>query len=346
MSVIYATEEAALPVDESFLKGLGIYRLAVPVPFVEAGGPANVYVIENADGTLTLFDCGIATDEAKAALGKQFADRGLERSKVSQIIVSHGHIDHYGNAQEISEQTGATIWLHPADLEKVCGEGRWNKQLEKSFPYFMRLGVPRATLDAMLDAAGRNKTYARQVDPARVKPLVHGQRFDFKHLSVEVLHLPGHTPGLVCLYSAEHKLLFADDHVLARVSPNPLLDLTTGEGPEKFRALAAYMKSARAVYALELDCVLPGHGESFKNHRPLLDGLFAFYERRQEKLLKKMGQGPATVHELVHVVFPRVDPGRLYLMLSEVLGNLEVLEDAGKIRRVEDVDVFRFALAA
>jgi hypothetical protein len=44
------------------------------------------------------------------------------------------------------------------------------------------------------------------------------------------------------------------------------------------------------------------------------------------------------------VVFPRVDPARLYLMLSEVLGNLEVLEDEGKIRRVEDVDVFRFAL--
>ena len=345
MSALYGSPEAALPIDESFLKGLGVYRVPVPVPFLEAGGPANVYVLENADGTLTLFDCGIATDEAKAALAKGFADRGLDRTKIRTIIISHGHIDHYGNAQEISEQTGATIWVHPADLEKVCGEGRWNKQLEKAYPYFMRLGVSRVTLDLMLDAAGRNKSYARQVDPDRVKHLAAGQRFDFKHLSVEVLHMPGHTPGLVCLYSAPHKLLFADDHVLARVSPNPLLDLTAGEGPEKFRALSAYMKSAMIVHAMELDCVLPGHGEGFKNHRPLLDGLFGFYQRRQEKLLAKLAQAPATVSELVSVVFPRVDPGRLYLMLSEVLGNLEVLEDQGKIRRIEDAEVFRFALA-
>jgi hypothetical protein len=99
------------------------------------------------------------------------------------------------------------------------------------------------------------------------------------------------------------------------------------------------------VYAMELECVLPGHGESFKNHRPLLDGLFQFYLRRQEKLVRKLEQAPATVHELVQVVFPRVDTARLYLMLSEVLGNLEVLEDAGKIRRLEDPQVFRFALA-
>jgi glyoxylase-like metal-dependent hydrolase (beta-lactamase superfamily II) len=184
------------------------------------------------------------------------------------------------------------------------------------------------------------------VDPSRVKHLVHGQRFDFKHLSVEVLHMPGHTPGLVCLYSEPNKLLFADDHVLARVSPNPLLDLTAGEGVDKFRALSAYMKSAMIVHGMELDCVLPGHGEGFKNHKPLLEGLFGFYLRRQEKLLAKIAEAPATVSDLVKVVFPRVEPGRLYLMISEVLGNLEVLEDQGKIRRIEDVDVFRFAIAA
>ena len=157
MSVLYGSPDAALPVDESFLKGLGVYRIPVPVPFVEAGGPANVYVLENADDTLTLFDCGIATDEARAALKQGFEDRGLDRTKIRTLIVSHGHIDHYGNAQEISEETGAPIWVHPADLEKICGDGRWNRQLEKSYPYFLRLGVPLATLDKMLDIAKNDR---------------------------------------------------------------------------------------------------------------------------------------------------------------------------------------------
>lgn len=344
MSALYASPEAAAPIDESFLPKLGIHRIPVPVPFLEAGGPANVYVLENAGDTLTLFDCGIATDAAKEALNKGLADRGLDRSKIRDIVVSHGHVDHYGNAQDLAEETGAAVHVHPLDLEKVCGEGRWNKQLEKALPYFLRLGVPRATLDQMMEISGRIKSYARQVDPARVKPLADGQRFDFKHFSVDVMHLPGHTPGLVCLHDAEHKLLFADDHVLARVSPNPLLDLTVGSGANKFKSLVAYLKSAQRVAAMDLDCVLPGHGEGFKNHRPLLEGLFSFYARRQERLIKRLTDAPATVFELVTVVFPRADAPRLYLMLSEVLGNLEVLEDAGKLRRIEDTDVFRFAL--
>ena len=38
-------------------------RLPIPIPFPEAGGPANVYVIEEDGGGLALFDCGIGTPE-------------------------------------------------------------------------------------------------------------------------------------------------------------------------------------------------------------------------------------------------------------------------------------------
>ena len=40
------------------------------------------------NGTLTLFDCGIATDLARAALKKGFEDRGLDRAKITAIIIS------------------------------------------------------------------------------------------------------------------------------------------------------------------------------------------------------------------------------------------------------------------
>ena len=50
------------------LSRLGVSRVPVPVPFVEAGGPANVYVIDEADGGLALFDAGIGTAEGTAAL--------------------------------------------------------------------------------------------------------------------------------------------------------------------------------------------------------------------------------------------------------------------------------------
>jgi glyoxylase-like metal-dependent hydrolase (beta-lactamase superfamily II) len=331
-------------VDESLLAGLGIHRIPTPVPFLEAGGPANAYAIEDLGGGFTLFDCACGTDEGLAALRNGLAARNLDLKGLNRIIVSHGHVDHYGNAQTLSEETGCEIFVHPNDLQKIVGEGRWYRQLEGHWAYFVnQLGVPDATLHAMLDGSKKSHTYARPVERHRVKLLDAGELLTFKLFDARVLHLPGHTPGLVCLHVEARKLLFADDHVLARVSPNPLLDLSLGLEPAtKFKALVSYVASARAVRDLELDCVLPGHGEAFAGHRELLDNLFVFYAGRQERIMKRLSTGPATAYELVPAVFPRVDIGRMYLMLSEVVGNVEVLEEAGKVQRFDDGAVTRF----
>jgi glyoxylase-like metal-dependent hydrolase (beta-lactamase superfamily II) len=344
VSILYATPDAALDVDDSLLTSLGIHRISIPVPFVEAGGPVNACAIEEAGGGYTLFDCGISTEEGRAALLKGLDEHRLKLDDLKRIIVSHGHIDHYGNAQFLAEKTGARVQVHRHDEEKISGDGRWNKQLERTFDYYVSLGVPKDTLTAMLEMASRNRPYIQQVDRDRIDHLADGQRFGFKHLELELMHLPGHTPGLVCLWSAKHKLFFADDHVLARVSPNPLLDLTLGSGATKFRALSSYLVSAKKVRDMEIDVVVPGHGPCFKNHQPLLDGLFGFYAKRQDKLLASIQGKPQTPFELMHVLFPRVDVSRIYLMLSEVLGNLEVMEDHGRIRR-EPSELIRFAAA-
>ncbi|MFT3841367.1 MAG: MBL fold metallo-hydrolase [Myxococcaceae bacterium] len=345
MSILYATPDAALDVDDSLLTSLGIHRIVIPVPFVEAGGPVNALAIDHEGGGYTLFDTGISTEEGRAALLKGLDDNRLRIEDLKRIIVSHGHIDHYGNAQFLAERSGARVNVHPHDREKISGDGRWNKQLERSFDYYLSLGVPRDTLNAMLELASRNRPYAQQVEDDRIDHLAPGQRFAFKHLELEVLHMPGHTPGLVCLWSAKHKLLFADDHVLARVSPNPLLDLTLGSGATKFRALSSYLRTARQVRELDIDVVVPGHGPCFKNHKPLLDGLFGFYAKRQDKLLASIRAKPQTPFELMHVLFLRVELPRIYLMLSEVLGNLEVMEDQGRIER-EPGELIRFRESA
>src|SRR5208282_1137900 len=154
-----------------------------------------------------------------------------------------------------------------------------------------------------------------------------GQRLRFARLGAEVLHLPGHTPGLVCLFDAEHRLLFADDHILARTSPNPFLELQ-GEGPVRTgRALVNYFASIRHVLTLDVDWVLPGHGEPFQHLRPLLERLFGFYARRQDKVLAALATGPATSYALTQALFGEHEGPRLFLTLSEVVGNLEVMEE-------------------
>lgn len=328
--------------DDGALRALGIHRLEIPVPFIEAGGPANAYLIEDADGRYSLFDTGIGTPDGIAALRGQASERGLDLRRLSRIVVSHGHLDHFGNAQMLSEESGARVFIHQADVDKVVGDGRFAALLRRHRGYFLRLGVPVDTFEQMQAGADRSPHLVRHLERSRLGPLHDGEVLQFKHFEAQVKHLPGHTPGLVCLYAERQRLFFADDHVLARVSPNPLLDLSQGEGPTKFRALSRYLEGAKWVRALELDAVLPGHGPAFRGHRELLDGLFAFYEVRQGKLLARLQQSPASVFELLPTLFPRREVGRLVLMLSEVLANVEVMEDQGLVTAL-DGEIVRYA---
>jgi glyoxylase-like metal-dependent hydrolase (beta-lactamase superfamily II) len=314
------------------------------VPFADAGGPVNVYALED-DGGWALFDCGIGTEEGEAALRAGAAERGIELRRCTRLFVSHGHVDHYGLAQTLSEESGAKIFIHPADASKAVGPDGWDGRAHLYRAFLERAGVPADQLDRLVAFGRFTGKYSRRIDPARVLPLAAGQRVRFRHFEAEVLHLPGHTPGLVCLWDAEHRVFFADDHVLARTSPNPFLELL-GDGPVRTgRALVNYFVSIRRVMALDADWVLPGHGEPFQDVRPLLERLFGFYARRQEKLLAALEKGAETPFAMTQVLFGQHEGPRLYLTLSEVVGNLEVMEDDGRVRRTDVGGLERWARA-
>jgi glyoxylase-like metal-dependent hydrolase (beta-lactamase superfamily II) len=94
---------------EAELATLGVHRIAVPVPFPQAGGPVNVYVLEQPDGALTLFDSGLGSAEAQAALEAGFARLGRRFDEVARIVISHGHVDHYGAARFVQERHGGAV---------------------------------------------------------------------------------------------------------------------------------------------------------------------------------------------------------------------------------------------
>ena len=161
---------------------------------------------------------------------------------------------------------------------------------------------------------------------------------------LEVLHLPGHTPGLVCLWDAEHRLLFADDHLLARISPNPFLELVDERTTR--RALVQYLHMHRAGPRARRRVGAAGPRRSVPG-APRGDRLAAPAStlRRQEKLLDDARPpGRARRWSCPTRSSEPQEGARLYLTLSEVVGNLEVLEDADRVRRLADGPVDRWAL--
>jgi glyoxylase-like metal-dependent hydrolase (beta-lactamase superfamily II) len=330
---------------ESELGDLGIFRIPIPIPFSQAGGPANVYIIEEECG-LMVFDTGLGTESSQVALAEGLARIGHRLEEVNRIVISHGHIDHFGSAAWIQEQAGRSvpIFIHSADADKVLESGlEWPAMLDRNSQYFLMLGVPLAVLEETAVIMSRNPSLGRRL--AEVHPLIPGEKFRCKHVTLEALHMPGHTTGLCCLYEADHRLLFSADHLLERVSPNPLMDLGPEGKPSPFQPLISYFRSINRLRALSIDLILPGHAEPFAEHLSVIDSLIAFYTRRQSKLLKALKRGSLTVYEAMQELFSRKSGFELILMLSETLGNLEVLEDKGETKREMDGDCIRFRLA-
>ena len=91
---------------------------------------------------------------------------------VKAIVCTHAHDDHVRYAPELSERTGAPIWLHPDDIEV------WQLTHTSRSP----------------DAE-----------------LTDGQVITVGGSEIRVMHTPGHAPGAVCLYVEDLGVVFTGD---------------------------------------------------------------------------------------------------------------------------------------
>jgi glyoxylase-like metal-dependent hydrolase (beta-lactamase superfamily II) len=330
-------------IAEADLAALGIHRISIPIPFLEAGGPVNAYAIEDRDGGLLLFDSGLGSPQAEAAMAEGLARIGRSPADIRRIVVSHGHIDHYGGAAGLLEQAGHPVRVeaHPRDVHKMAeGYPRWIDEVPAYAAFFARLGVPAEVMGDAWRQVKDGFTRARRIP--RVEPLDLTVPLELRHVTLEAMHMPGHTPGLVCLYDREHRLFLSDDHLLEHVSPNPLIEL--GADGEEWRPLVAYLDSVMRLHALEVDLVLPGHATPFGDHRAVIERLLAFYGKRQARIRDELAKGPRTGWEVTTALFPRAPAAAMFLTVSESLANLEVLESRGEVERDTSGETFRFRL--
>jgi glyoxylase-like metal-dependent hydrolase (beta-lactamase superfamily II) len=103
------------------------------------------------------------------------------------------------------------------------------------------------------------------------------------------------------------------------------------------------MDSMRATRELSADLVLPGHGEPINNHRALIDERLRMHERRAQKLLRLLSDGPLSAYELALQMWGNVAVTQAFLTISEVLGHMDILVSDGVAGESEQDGVIRFS---
>lgn len=304
---------------DAFMPRIHPIVVETPLPV----GPVNAYLL--ADEPVTLVDAGPKTPAALAALRSGFIAAGVPLDALKRIILTHGHIDHFGLAASLQHETGAEILAHPDDTTKFRGD----REVAQGFLRFLASsGAPSELGQAVLAALARYRT---MIDPIETfTPVAEGARISVADGVLEVLHMPGHSSGHICLLSTS--ALFAGDVLLEEISANPLLDFKP-DGT-RVRTLPLLIGSLRRLLSLRVDTVLPGHGEPFSHPQRRVEALLAHHLERKAQIFAMIGDEPAQPFDLAQKLFPTEDPITHVLALSEVIGHLDLLVEDGLLEEM------------
>ncbi len=148
-------------------------------------------------------------------------EKHIQPEHLETIILTHCHFDHSGGAKVVAKATGAKIAIHEADATLL-------KDSHASVAKLFGEKAPGFSPDILLKG---------------------GEIFD----GLLVIHTPGHTPGSICLYSEDSKILFSGDTVFPE----------GGFGRTDFYGgnAAQLIESIKKLTTLDVSIMYPGHGD-------------------------------------------------------------------------------------
>ncbi len=221
----------------------------------------------------------------------------LGKPRVLMNVISHRHKDHYNRVNSIKERAGAEVAAHREDMGPI-NEGLSGLYVEK----MLRGGEE-------LKADGKK---------------------------IRVLHMPGHTPGMLNFYMEEEGLLFTSDNVVGFG--------TTWIGPPD-GDMAVYLDSLRGLLSLKSTRLCPGHGPIIDNPSQKIEEIMKHRFQREDQILSLIGGGISTSQELFNKVYVKGEKihDSLYTVARRTIeGHLMKLQKDGKVTRQEEGENSRY----
>jgi len=300
-----------------------IYKIELPVPFPIK--TTNVYII--AENPVTMIDSGIKTEESFETLIKGLKEIGLSIESIKRILITHGHIDHFGQAKRISVISSASIYIHPKEYGRIRS---FIHQFGFLKTILIRNGIPIDLAESIIHYFESAQKWCDSLEDAFF--LNDGDYIYFPSMSLKTIYCPGHSPGLICFYNHEKKVLFTGDHLLKEITPNPTLNPEGKIPPFHYLSLKQYLTSLEKIEKLDINIALPGHGEEIIQSKELIKEIFSHHKERMANVLSCLEKKEMTPFEIAIDLFPNLSLFEVFLGVSEILGHLEILIEKGLVR--------------
>lgn len=314
-------------------------RIALPTGLQV--GDVNVYLFPEPEPVLV--DTGIRSQESWEALQFGLAAHDLRVDDLSRVIITHAHVDHYGQAGTITAHSDAYVWI--ADVGApwlLAPEARWQRRLDYYRAEFLpRVGLPAETAEMIVLGM---QTVAAQSDPIpaeRVHTFAADGTLQLGGMAWQVLHTPGHASMQTCFYQPETRQLLSADHLLS-VTPTPVVEAPPKGTRERAPALPQFLHSLERVEVLDVDTVYPGHGRPFDNHREVIARQRERIRQRTAECLHWIEAGVHTPAELLDKMYAHRPAQLRFAGLWMLIGYLDLLVADGAVERHTEDGVWRY----
>jgi len=169
----------------------------------------------------------------------------------------------------------------------------------------------------------------------RSRGLADGDQFVFGDVRIAAVHTPGHTEDHYVFLVEQARALFTGDMVLGRGTS--VIDPPEGD-------LSKYLRSLSRMRDLGARVIYPGHGPAVFDAHAKLEEYLAHRAEREEQILTALGEGQATIDELVSGIYADYPSDVLPLAARSVLAHLEKLTTEDRVERRRRQNEDRYSL--
>ena len=302
-----------------------MYRIEIPLPKNPLKA-LNSYLIKD-QGRFLIIDTGMNRKECMDEMLSSLEKLGVDLKK-TDFFITHLHADHLGLVGSLATDN-SKVYFNELEAPMLNSEKRW--QIRRSI--CLMHGFPEDEITkALEDHPAQRYGSKRQIDFCLVK---EGDTIDIGDYSFRCISTPGHSPGHMCLYEANKKILISGDHILFDITPN----ITYWPGMEN--SVKLYLASLDKVYPLDVDLVLPGHRRILNNHRKRITELKEHHQSRLNEIISTLACGDKAAFEVASCVTWDVDYGswelfpplQKWFAFGEVFAHLEYLEEKELVQR-------------
>lgn len=295
----------------------------------------NFYLVKR-ENSLTLIDAGWNNDDCWVALNSTLKNNGFALKDLTEIILTHHHIDHIGLVNRITASHPLPVYAHPDSIPRL----KRNKDfLEMRAEFYAKLYQEMGCAEhgerqiAFLKSAmHNNKDNALQAD---IIGITTKQLWNFT-----IIDAPGHAPDQILFYDKKQNWLFAGDLLIEHISSNALVE------PDFFGnrlpTLTQHIASLKKVRDLNISLLFPGHGILIENPHALIGKKLENMEKKDNRLIQLIEGGITTASKLAEAYYKNTYYEQFSLVMSEIIGHLDYLEAMGKIKKAMFNGVWRY----